>query len=98
MRIIFSELAKQEMDDAVAFYELEFRGLGLRFKGEVKKAALRIIEYPAAWSIERDEIRKCLLHKFPYKLLYSIEGDHIFVIAVAHLHRQPDYWVDRQKI
>lgn len=95
MRVVFTRIAKQELDDAVRFYELEYSGLGRRFKEEVKKAALRIAEYPKAWSIERGEVRKCLLHKFPYKLLYSVEANHILVIAVAHQHRKPDYWVDR---
>jgi len=31
------------------------------FRGEIKKAALRVAEYPKAWSIERGDIRKCLL-------------------------------------
>jgi len=38
-----------------------------------------------------------MLNKFPYKLLYSIEKDHVFIIAVAHLHRKPDYWIDRER-
>lgn len=95
MRVIFTRIATQELEDAVRFYELEYAGLGRRFKGEVKKAALRIAEYPKAWSIERGEVRKCLLHKFPYKLLYSLEADHVLVIAIAHQHRKPDYWVGR---
>jgi len=95
IRIIFSKFAKLEMEDAARLYELEYPGLGQSFKNEVKKAALRISEYPKAWSIERGEVRKCLLHRFPYKLLYSIESDHIFIIAVAHQHRRPDYWVHR---
>ena len=93
MRVIFTRIARQELEDAVRYYELEYSGLGHRFKEEVKKAALRISEYPHAWSIERGDIRKCLLHKFPYKLMYSVEEDHILVIAVAHQHRKPDYWV-----
>ena len=96
MEVIFSELAIQELDDAARFYEMEFEGLGERFRKEVEKAVLRISEYPEAWSVERGEIRKCVLHKFPYKILYSIEGDHIFVIAVAHQHRKPDYWIERK--
>ena len=72
MKIIFSRIANQELDDGVRYYELQYLGLGRRFKEEVKKAALRITEYPEAWSVERGGIRKCLLHKFPYKLLYSI--------------------------
>ena len=93
MRVIFTRTARQELEDAARYYELEYSGLGHRFKEEVKKAALRISEYPHAWSIERGDIRKCLLHKFPYKLMYSVEEDHILVIAVAHQHRKPDYWV-----
>ena len=97
MRVIFTRIARQELDDAVRYYELEYSGLGRRFKEEVRKAALRIAEYPQAWSIERGDVRKCLLHRFPYKLMYSVEEDHLLVIAVAHQHRKPDYWVGRDE-
>lgn len=97
MRVIFTRIARQELEGAVRFYELEYSGLGRRFKEEVKKATLRIAEYPQAWSIEWGDVRKCLLHKFPYKLMYSVEEDHILVIAVAHQHRKPDYWVGRDE-
>ncbi|MBW7898248.1 Plasmid stabilization system protein [Candidatus Brocadiaceae bacterium B188] len=98
MKVIFTNLAKLELEDATAFYELEYLGLGKRFKQEVKKSIKRIIEYPKACSIERGDVRKCLLHKFPYKILYSIEDDHILIIAIAHLHRKPDYWIEREGI
>ncbi len=97
MKVIFSKYARQELNDAAHYYELEYEGLGRRFRQEVKKAAIRISEYPKAWSAERGDVRKCLLHKFPYKLLYSIEEDHIFVIAVAHQHRKPYYWIERNE-
>ena len=97
MRVVFTRIATQELEDAVRFYELEYVGLGRRFKEEVRKTALRVAEYPKAWTIERGEVRKCLLHKFPYKLMYSVEEDHILIIAVAHQHRKPDYWVGRDE-
>ena len=97
MRVIFSKLAKQELDDATRYYEVELQGFGKLFREEVRKAAKRIAVYPEAWSVERRDVRKCLLHKFPYKLLYSIEENHLFIIAVAHQHRKPDYWIERQK-
>ncbi|MBU2621635.1 MAG: type II toxin-antitoxin system RelE/ParE family toxin [Proteobacteria bacterium] len=97
MKVIFSKYAKQELDDATQYYEIEYRGLGKRFREEVRKAAKRISGYPKAWSVERGDVRKCILHKFPYKLLYSIEINHIFIIAVAHQHRKPDYWVERSE-
>ncbi len=95
MKVIFSKYAKQELDDATRYYKLEHPWLGRRFREEIRKAAKRISEYPEAWPVEQGDVRKCILHKFPYKLLYSIEDDHIFIIAVAHLHRKPDYWIER---
>jgi len=93
MRVIFTRIARQELEDAVRYYELEYAGLGSKFKEEVRKAALRIATYTKSWSIERGNVRKCLLHRFPYKVMYSLEEDHILVIAIAHQHRRPDYWV-----
>lgn len=44
MKVIFTRLAKQELDDASLYYEMQIQGLGTRFRTEVKKAALRISE------------------------------------------------------
>lgn len=41
MKIIFSKNAKQELNDATRFYELEVQSLGKRFREEVRKAVLR---------------------------------------------------------
>ena len=95
MKVIFSRLAQQELEDAAAYYELSVSGLGDKFRSEVRMAVARIAAYPTGWPVERGEVRKCLLHKFPYKLLYSMESDHVFVIAVGHQHRRPDYWIER---
>jgi len=97
MRVIFTRYAKMELCDAIAHYELELPGLGKQFKEEVRKSISRLVAYPKAWSVERGEVRKCLLHRFPYKILYSVERDHILIIAIAHQHRKPDYWVGREK-
>jgi len=98
MKVVFLKYAQQELDDAAYFYEMEFRGLGKNFKTEVKKAISRIAEYPEAWPQEYGDVRKCLIHKFPYSILYSVEGEHIVIIAVAHQHRKPDYWIERDEV
>ena len=53
MKVIFSKYAKQELDDATQYYEIEYQGLGKRFREEVRKATKRISGYPEAWSVER---------------------------------------------
>lgn len=96
MRVLFTRLARQEVEDATAFYEQERSGLGSRFREEVRATIRRIQENPAAWPVVRGDVRAGLLYRFPYRLLYSIEVDHLLIIAVAHQHRRPDYWVGRQ--
>ena len=95
MNIVFSKLAKRELDDACHYYNRELEGLGNRFREDIRQSVKRIAQHPQAWSIERGEIRKYVLHRFPYKILYSIETNHLFIIAVAHQHRRPDYWVEK---
>jgi len=95
MDVLFDQLARLELEDAIEFYELEVPGLGIRFQKEIKQAIRRIREYPLAWTREKGDVRKYILHKFPYKILYSIEEGYIYIIAIAHGHRRPNYWVDR---
>ena len=95
MNVIFDKLARLEIEDAIEFYELEVPGLGKRFQKEVKLGIRRICEYPLVWTREKGDVRKYILHKFPYKILYSIEEGYIYIIAIAHGHRRPNYWIDR---
>ncbi len=93
--VIFDRLAKLELDDSTEFYDNQVSGLGKRFRIEVKSGIRRIRENPETWPREKGEIKRYLLHKFPYKILYSIEKDYLYIIAIAHCHRRPDYWIDR---
>jgi plasmid stabilization system protein ParE len=95
MRVVFSELALEELKDATEHLESEFPGLGKAFRSDVARSKNLLSRFPLAGAAESGDIRHCLLHKFPYKLIYSIESDHVFIIEVAHQHREPNYWVDR---
>ena len=37
MKVIFSKYARQELDDATQYYEIEYQGLGKRFRDEVER-------------------------------------------------------------
>lgn len=96
MRLIFSPEARLEFNDAENYYNQQVDGLGAQFRNEVRAGLRRIRTWPLAFPVERGDIRRAVLGKFPYKLLYAIEADHLVVIAIAHQHRKPDYWVDRE--
>ena len=97
MKMVILDIDRREYDEAREFYEAEQPGLGPQFKEQIRHSLLRIQQYPQAWPPERKEIRRYIIHKFPYKILYSIQDDKIVVLAFAHLHRQPGYWIDRIK-
>jgi plasmid stabilization system protein ParE len=98
MRVIFSPEARQEFEEAERYYNQQWPELGNRFREEVSSALPRLRSWPLSCPTERGEIRRLALSRFPYKLLYSVESDHIYVIAVAHLHRKPNYWVERLEV
>jgi plasmid stabilization system protein ParE len=88
-------LAEQEMLDAAAYYALQIRGLGADFLDKMESAIADIAENPERWPIVRSDIRRRLIHRFPYGLLYRVDPNEVVVLAVAHLHRHPAYWVGR---
>ena len=52
-------------------------------------------EHPKAWPVLEGEVRRCQTSRFPYGVLYSQEFEGVFILAVMHLHRDPDYWKHR---
>jgi plasmid stabilization system protein ParE len=95
MKIRFLNLAQQEVDDAVFWYNNQTENVGLEFLDELDRAVRLVKSYPLAFTEIEPEIRRCRLARFPYALIFGIEPQTIVVIAVAHLHRQPGYWSDR---
>jgi len=93
----FLEIAEIELDQAVNWYESQAPGLGNAFLIEALSAADRATRFPEAWNPLEVGVRRCRLSRFPYALIYTVEEGEILVLAVAHLHRRPDYWRDRVK-
>jgi ParE toxin of type II toxin-antitoxin system, parDE len=96
MTFSFHPEAEAEFYKAIEYYENYERGLGYDFSIEVRSAIQNILNYSAAWPVLEDDIRRCLVNRFPYGVVYSIEQDGIFILAVMHLRRSPDYWKNRQ--
>lgn len=98
MEVKLLKLAQAEFDDAIAYYESEQRGLGELFRRELLRSISRVAEFPAAYQKFSEGTRRCLIAKFPYGIIYHHipDGSEILVVAIAHLHRHPDYWIARE--
>lgn len=95
MEADFIEPALIELEDAIEYYNLQSDGLGDKFLDEVLNIIGLISIFPKVWAKNTEHTRKAVLKKFPYNLIYTIFNEKIFIIAVAHQHREPEYWIDR---
>lgn len=95
MNLVVDADAREELQEATAFYEAARPGLGTRFVDAVEAGFRRVSEQPRLYRRIRGRFRRYLLERFPYGLIYSIEADCVYVVAVMHLKRKPGYWVKR---
>jgi hypothetical protein len=56
----------------------------------------RVCEAPHRYPIEwKPDIRRIRMPKFPFTVLYREVQSTIQILAVAHNHRRPQYWLGR---
>ena len=97
MNFSFHPEAEEEFNQAIDYYNDVEQGLGDDFAYEIYTSIRRVVEFPKAWPVLEDEVRRSLVKRFPYGVIYSEEQNGIFILAVMNLHRDPDYWKDRER-
>lgn len=88
--------AEAELLAAAEWYD-DAAELGADFLAEVRAFSARIADAPESYppDPEIEEIRRARLKRFPYWLIFAVHNEEIFIIAVAHVRREPGYWRDR---
>ncbi|MFA6121237.1 MAG: type II toxin-antitoxin system RelE/ParE family toxin [Sideroxydans sp.] len=97
MQIRFAQAANDELNDACDWFNQQQVGLGERFRHDVREAALLIAKAPLLFPVELEDVRRFVMNRFPYTLRYVVRGEEVWILAVSHQHRRPDYWVDRNQ-
>ena len=93
---IFHDDAQAEFDGAIAYYEKEATGLGLEFHQEVERAVEIIERHPQIGSLHKSTgFRRYVLGRFPHIVFYLELKDVIWIAAITHSKRKPDYWKRR---
>jgi plasmid stabilization system protein ParE len=87
--------ARKELDDAADYYDSIDLRLGDEFLEEIDDCISRLLMSPLAWTKLHGSVRRCRTHRFPYSLIYDLEKDQVFIVAVMHSSREPNYWADR---
>jgi hypothetical protein len=87
--------ARAELAEATEYYNSQKSGLGSQFAGEIQRTIERILQYPEAWTPLSKRTRRCRTNKFPYGVMYQVRGDVLLIVAVMHLHGEPQTWKSR---
>lgn len=88
--------AFEELIDAIVYYEERQSGLGMRLKEEFDQYVSWILNNPAVPRIRSAGYRRVNLKIFPYYIPYIIREETLWILAVAHSHRKPSYWIKRK--
>ena len=90
--------AQDELDAAIAYYEDNEPGLGVRLKKETRAAIEWIVRNPEVPRPRAKGYRRVNLKVFQHYVAYFIWAETIWIVAVAHGRRRPEYWLSRKKL
>jgi toxin ParE1/3/4 len=91
----FAPEAREELLEAIQFYESESPGLGAAFLSEVNEGLNKLLEFPKSAPVLRGKVRSKPLRRFQYSLIYSLRDD-LRILAVMNQKRRPFYWRGRK--
>jgi plasmid stabilization system protein ParE len=89
-RLVLRTEARQDLEQAVAWYEVQLPDLGRQFRVEVYRTFDNVIARPELYPKSRVATRKAVLRRFPYLIFYLVETNRIVVVAVFHAKRDQD--------
>ena len=95
LELWFHPEVSEEVKSAYFWYQEQADGLGDDFIDELEETYRKIIDTPERWSFFQKGFRRCLLFRFPFSVIYRQHNDAVYVIAVMHNRRKPDYWLSR---
>jgi len=87
--------ARDEYDEALAWYQARSVRAAARFESEVDRVIGLIGANPDSFPAYDDEHRYAVLRRFPYSIVYRTQADQVTVVAVAHSARRAGYWSGR---
>lgn len=86
-----------EIKGSYKWYEDKLEGLGDKYLSELEDGYTAIQNFPDTWATFQYGFKRYILNRFPFSILYKVTDTEIFIIAVMHNSRKPDYWLDRTK-
>lgn len=90
-KLTIQEIAKEELKEAVSWYEEKQMGFGEDLNKEVTRKIELIVKFPLRYPARRGYHRVALIKRFPYLIIYRYNKikNLITILAVYHTSRNP---------
>jgi len=95
-RIVYHCEADVELVAAAKYYECQRERLGREFLHAIHLELAAIQRRPKRGLFFDRPTRSCRVKGFPYRIIYEEIADAIYIFAVMHLSREPEYWKRRR--
>jgi ParE toxin of type II toxin-antitoxin system, parDE len=93
---VIQNTAKNDLREAVKWYNIQKKGLGNEFLSTVKQTISRLRLYPNQAHIRYFEVHTAVMQTFPYMIHYIDSNKKaIIVIGILHTSKNPDDWKNR---
>ena len=93
--IAFHPDVAEDIHTSYIWYEEQLQNLGKRFLAELEDGYDSIQRFPETWANFQYGFKRYILTQFPFSIIYKVLNNNIFVVAVMHNSRKPNYWTDR---
>ena len=93
-KLSFTPAATAHIIQITAWYNEQSKGLGTRFKNNLKNELAEIKKKPFTRSFRYDTVRFAVVKKFPYAAHYTVDDDNgvIVIHAVFGFKEDPEKW------
>ncbi|MEQ1675817.1 MAG: hypothetical protein ABL876_03880 [Chitinophagaceae bacterium] len=93
-KLSFTPAATAHIIQIAAWYNEQNKGLGSRFKSNLKTELAEIKKNPFTRSFRYDSVRFAVVKKFPYAAHYTVDEANNFIVihAVFGFKEDPEKW------
>jgi hypothetical protein len=91
----YHRLAASELINSAQFYERRKPSLGESFLSTLDATLGKIKRHPEFGKPGELGTRSWKTTRFPFRIVYLEQADRLWIVAVAHLSRNPGYWIRR---
>ena len=90
MPYTLSKAAKDDVAEALDYYDTISESLALRFEKELNEAFDKLEQQPYYYFNINNIYRRIVLPSFPYMVVYRIAEQTVVIIAVFHQKKHPN--------